>query len=382
MTAKKLTLNGMTVPHTLLVISALGMIGTSIYLMAHFFQTFYPIGLAEGQICQSAGFFSCDAAAYSPVSAIMGIPNALFGILAGCFLLFSSIFPSAKLEATNNTLARANALGCIVLFLYSIVVLGHLCPGCTIYYIFSLFAAYLFYRHSDKLGFNFKIVLSYAVITALSIGTLFYSFSLREQQQQEYKQHVINQYNGFGDFGDPTQESQYRLASSTEKFSDAPLRISIFSDFQCPYCSVLAKSMQRTILRYSGKINIQFFYYPLDSSCNGNMTSQMHPFACKASYLTACLPQNFPEIHDMMFEKGADIDNQWLDQIANEYKVTDCMNSDEAKKIVINSISAAGQFEIRSTPTMIINGKKVEGALSSTHLAMILDHLISLSEKK
>lgn len=375
-TPKSLTLNGMTVPHALLVIMSLGMLGSSIYLMGHFFQTFYPIGLAEGQICQTSGFFSCDAAAYSPVSAIFGVPNALYGILAGCFLLYSSFFPRVILERTNRTLTMANAIGCIVLFFYSIIILGHLCPGCTVYYFFSIAAAYLFHRYGGHYELNIKVIGSYAVIFLLSLGILFYSFKAREEQQQEYRHHVINQFKTFGEFGDPQIDSPFRLASATDKFSEAPLRISVFSDFQCPYCSILANSMERVMLRFQGKINIQYFHYPLDASCNPNMDSAMHPFACRAANLTACRPQDFKELHDQLFAKGRDISSEWLDDLAVKYQSKECIDSAKSKEVVSASIQAAKQYDIRSTPTLIINGRKVEGSLSSTHLSMILDYLL------
>ncbi len=376
---KNLTLQGMTVPHVLFMICSIGMIGASIYLLAHYFQTFYPIGLTEGQLCQSQGFISCDSVAYSPISAIFGIPISLFGILAGAFLLYSSIFPNVKLEATNNVFIRINAAGCIILFIYSIFGLQHLCPGCTMYYIFSLLAAWFFYKHSELFKVDFKVSAVYAVITVISSAVLLFSFHSREEAQLRYKKPVLNQFYSFPEFGEPKVESAYRNFSSTDKFADAPLRISVFSDFQCPYCQQLAKTLPRIAARYEGKLNIQFFFVPLDMSCNPSMTSPMHEFACKASYLTACSPKQFAELHDEIFDKGRGLSAEWLDKRTKELGIEKCVEAPETKKIILDHLQLASRFDIQSTPSMIINGRKVQGALSSTQLSIILDDLL---EKK
>ncbi|MCK5882356.1 MAG: thioredoxin domain-containing protein [Bacteriovoracaceae bacterium] len=378
---RNLTLQGMTVPHVLFLICTIGMISSSIYLLAHYFQTFYPVGLNEGQLCQSQGFISCDSVAYSPISAIFGIPISIFGILAGAFLFISSIFPSTKLEATNNIFTRVNAVGCIILALYSIFGLGHLCPGCSVYYVFSLLAAWFYFKHSELFNIDIKVSVIYVVITAVACSIVLYSFNAREDIQLRYKKPVLNQFYSFTDFGDPQYESKYRNLSSTEKFSDAPLRISVFSDFQCPYCQQLAKTLLRLNARYAGKLNIQFFFVPLDMSCNPNMKSPMHLLACKASYISACVPEQFAEVHDEIFGMGRGLTNQWLNERAKDLKVTDCMITPKVKKIVLNHLEVASKFEIESTPTMIINGKKVQGALSSTQLYIILDDLLEKSTK-
>lgn len=378
--SKNLTLHGMSVPHVMLILTSLAMIGVSVYLLAHYFQTFFPEGLTGGSLCNIQGFFSCDSVAYSPISRIFTIPISLFGILSGSFLVWSSIFPSKKLEETNHILTRINFAGCLTLFLYSIIFLGKLCPFCTLYYVFSGLACYLFYKYSDLKKINIKPIAIYAVITIISSSVIGYVINQKELKQDRMKGPLIEQFFSLPNLGTP--QSDYRNVSSTKKFSDAPVRISVFSDFECPFCSKLAESMKRVAVKYEGKINIQFISYPLDQECNSNVKRPFHAFACKASYIAACAKSNFNEVHDELFENVSNFSEAWLKKYAKEIGVLECMNSIDTKEKVVKMINMADQFNIQSTPIMLINGVKIEGVKPLKVYYMIIDEIIRRYDDK
>ena len=134
---KSLTLNGLSGLNFLFILNAAVMVGVSIYLSSHFYSTLYPTQLGEAKtLCDINNFFNCNAATYSPVSNVMGVPIAFFGIVVGLFFLVASLMPSENMERTASAVSKYNFVGCVALFIYSLVALGSLCPFCTVYYIF------------------------------------------------------------------------------------------------------------------------------------------------------------------------------------------------------------------------------------------------------
>src|SRR5665647_550995 len=135
MEQKTLTRNGISGLNFLFIITSIGMIGLSIYLTTHYYETLFPVTIGGNTICNISDYFNCDAATYSKISAIAGVPLAFFGIIVGLMFLFASFMPSQAMEKTASAVSKYNLIGCISLFIYSLVVLRHLCPFCTAYYL-------------------------------------------------------------------------------------------------------------------------------------------------------------------------------------------------------------------------------------------------------
>ncbi|MBL6988293.1 MAG: thioredoxin domain-containing protein [Bacteriovoracaceae bacterium] len=379
---KSLTLKGMTRSNIALIVVGIGMIIASGYLIAHFFETFYPEGLSTSSVCDVSGFFSCDAIAYSPIATIFSIPISVFGLLAGLFLVISSFFPSENLERTNHLLGLINVVLCLILFIYSIVGLNHLCPFCTVYYILSAVAYFLFFKYGIPLGApSYKVLGIYALVTIIVSGIFLYTIHNKKELIAKQAPLFIEQFYSYPDLGKPKQDLAYRLYSSTPNFSDAPIQITVFSDFQCPACKMLHSPISKIKSKYKGKINIQYSFYPLDNACNPKMTQALHTVACQASYLASCLPTDFARIHDELFEHQDELSVKWLNSYAQKEGATQCMNDIQTKEKIVKIIDMAGEFNVRSTPTLLINGVKIEGVLPLAHYYIILDEIVKRSKQ-
>lgn len=361
---------------------AVGMIAVSIYLTKHYFDVIYPSGLGGAStLCDISSFFNCDAATLSPLSNIAGIPISVGGMLVGLFLLAGFFFKTDAVEKTNHFLLWANIVGCLVLFIYSLVSLGSLCPMCTLYYVLSGIALFLLARSAGKPAVDFKVAGSYIVI-GLVTGGIFYAIAQGEAEKiNRMAPALIQSYNALPDLGAPEPESPYRLASATEKFTDAPIQVTMFSDFQCPACRMLSEVMHTVIKNYKGKVNAQYFFYPLDPNCNEAMKSPLHPYACQAAYLTSCLKDKFATVHDDIFENQGSLSTEWLQNYAKKENALECMNASKTKEQVIAMIKQAAPFNVKSTPTLLINGKKIEGVLPLNQMKVILDEILRNAQK-
>jgi len=371
----------------ILGILGLAIIATTAYLTQHYFIVKYPEpGISGGTFCNINQFFNCDVTTNSPFSNIAGIPISIFGMLFGLFLLLGAFLKNTAMHTTNKTLSYFNFFGCLLLFFYSLIALGGLCPMCTVYYILSGISAFIYWKYFTTAKINienlcdFKIIGLYTVLTIIAVVVINTKIDDKEKilnNLAAFKKSVIDDYYSYDNLGKPEIDSEYRLMSASENFSQAPIRITLFSDFQCPACKALEKVLPLIIKKYQGQANIQFFFYPLDIACNSQMQRSIgHDAACKSAYLAACLPKKFHTIHDDLFAKQDQITPSWVAEYAKKEGVSDCYNDPKTKEKVVRYIAAANAFNIKSTPSMLINGVKVEGVLPFKQLSIILDELI------
>ena len=374
---KTITLNGMTGMNFLSVLNALGMIIVSIYLTNHYYDTLFPTQLGGAStICNISNFFNCDAATYSPAASLMGIPTSIFGIIVGLLILVASLMPSEKMERTVSAFTKYNFIGCIVLFFYSLFVLGSLCPLCSIYYVLSGIACLLFW----KFGLNswkpeMKQTASWAVVV-IAAGVFFSQHTAgKANMKSKLNASIVKQFESLANLGDPVNESPYKIHMATEKFSDSPIRITIFSDFECPFCKVVADQVHELIRRYPKDISIQYMFYPLDHKCNPNVKNRFHENACDAAILAACDETKFVAVHDEIFANQGTIGSS-IKNIAEKHGLVSCLENDDIKNKVITSINGATQFNLKSTPTIIVNGKKIEGTIPNGQFFAIFEHIL------
>ena len=365
--------------HVLIILCSVLIIGVTAYLTNNYFAVHFPDGMSSSSACDINSFLNCDAATLSPLSNIFGVPISFFGLLIGIFALFGYLFNSPNYEGTLYGILTLNLAGCIILFFYSLISLGTLCPFCTLYYIFSGLLWFVFHKNvSTKAPHPAHLSVIGLIFIATSSGIYAYVDS-KSSGSEKLAKSLISQYDNLEDLGHPENPSNYRLSSATKDFEGAPLHISKFSDFQCPGCKVMSDQLHKIERTYPGKVNIQYFFYPLDTECNPNMQRPLHNLACKAAYLSTCLPEKFPEIHDKIFANQQDLSSKWLKNQAKEYGVLECMNSEQTKKKVVTMIEQAQKFNIQSTPSILLNGKKIEGVLPFNQMRILLDELLERS---
>jgi protein-disulfide isomerase/uncharacterized membrane protein len=375
--------------HAILIFCALCMIGTSIYLTNHYFSSHYTVGFTGSGLCELNSFFSCDKVTNSTASNIFGIPISLFGILNGILIFLGYMFTNRETEKSIALFVLVNGVLCGVLFLFSIFILGGLCPFCTVYYAFSITALYIFYKNSTFEKPDIKSFLIIGTFFLISSGAMYGFVQSKEREQKDIAnketaagKQMVEQYKALDNLGNPTPESPFSLIRATKSFSDSPIQLVIFSDFQCPACKMLSAVTHEIIKKYEGKVSIQYFFYPLDHNCNPEMNRPLHPFACQAAYLASCLPEKFGPVHDDIFKNQDGLSQAWLEDYAKKENVLECMKSQETKDKVVELIKQAKPFNISSTPTMLLNGVKVEGVIPMNSLIPILDYLIEKNEKK
>ena len=164
---------------------------------------------------------------------------------------------------------------------------------------------------------------------------------------------------------------------------DAPITIVEFSDFQCPYCRLGAKTIHSLMNRYPGKIRLVYRGFPLDPACNRFVTSRGHPVSCEATRAAICAHEQgkFEAAYAAIFENQADLapgkPEQWLSEEGTDMnKLKGCMGMPDATARIAKNIEDGNTLGVQSTPTFFVNGRKVQGALPIPVWSQIVEKLL------
>jgi protein-disulfide isomerase len=142
-----------------------------------------------------------------------------------------------------------------------------------------------------------------------------------------------------------------------------------FSDFACPACGQ-AFSDLRELLKTRPDVKLVFRHFPLDSKCNPRVAQQVHPEACQAAAAAECAGRlgRFWEFHDLLFGNQKGLDRDTLFRHARELGLDiaafrTCLDDPATMDRIAADVDAGTRFGIESTPTLFINGRRIEGSL-------------------
>jgi protein-disulfide isomerase len=176
-----------------------------------------------------------------------------------------------------------------------------------------------------------------------------------------------------------------RGASAT----DAKVTILVYDDFQCPYCAQGHKMLMSEILpEYKQHVRVVYKDFPL---------AQIHPWAIRAAVDANCLFEQKNEaywdyadyVHGNQSqirggEKEKSLEDQFarLDQAALSYgskhaldmpRLQACVKAHDETAVRASMKYGDETLGVESTPTLFVNGERVEGAIPAGDLRHVLD---------
>ena len=167
---------------------------------------------------------------------------------------------------------------------------------------------------------------------------------------------------------------------------NAPVQVVVFSSFECPACRSFATTLKDLHNKFGEKIGISFKNFPLSNICNPRLAENMQPNSCDAA-LAAIAAQNqgrFWEYHDQLFNSNLNDGSKLFSSIAATIGLdltkweTD-MHSETVKEKLTTDIHLANDLGINATPTIYINGKKVNSFQGSALTFLIENELKNIS---
>jgi len=161
-----------------------------------------------------------------------------------------------------------------------------------------------------------------------------------------------------------------------------------FDDFECPFCSRMHQTLFPEILKeYGDRITFVYKDYPL---------VEIHPWATHAAVDANCLATQNSDAywdfadyihanqHEVNNEKTPAARLEALDKLTilqaqkhslDTVKVQSCIKAQDDKAVKASMKEAEG-IGVEATPTLFVNGEKIDGAVPASELRAALDRAL------
>lgn len=366
-------------PLLLVIVSTLLAIATHAYLYSNHLQL--KSGSRESTpICHISSKFSCDAAVASQFSELFGVPLALWGVLAnfGLLVLVGMYLLGDRDNKRGLTSIYIASVGLaavsIIMAMISVLFLQSYCPFCILAYIFSfltLAGAHWYVGGFKNLRFDPGVITQFAII---GVPLLIMGFALH--------------YKAKGDAGDmePIIRAAVGKWQSGPKLEllvpfepivvgapkeKAKMTIVEFADFRCSHCRDAAPILKAFIQAHPDT-RLEFQVYPLDAQCNPQMQQgdgagcllAASVFCAQKLASTGVAVQDYVFLNQRSLFTPAAIKEKWADVAKVAGVAPDqllaCTETPEMKKLITDQAKLGNQVGIQGTPTIFVNGKKLE----------------------
>jgi protein-disulfide isomerase len=147
---------------------------------------------------------------------------------------------------------------------------------------------------------------------------------------------------------------------------DASVVIVEFSDFQCPYCGVFARTVLPALEKQyiqPGRVLLAFRQYPLQA---------IHPFAANAAAAAVCagIDGRFWELHDRLFQQQGRLQSDAVRSVAAAVGVDlarfdECLGS-QGPRQVKSDLAEAQELGMSGTPSFLLGYQERPGVVSVT----------------
>lgn len=162
--------------------------------------------------------------------------------------------------------------------------------------------------------------------------------------------------------------------------ANAPVTIVLFSDFECPYCQRVMPALEQTLEAYPEQVRLAYRHLPLSS---------LHPHALAAARAGVCAEAQgqFWPFLSAVFADDKPLEPLELRSVARSVKLDEpafdaCLTSDETKRRVDADVAEADVLGLSSTPSLLINGRLVRGAVPASALAEVIDDEIARNDRR
>lgn len=163
--------------------------------------------------------------------------------------------------------------------------------------------------------------------------------------------------------------------------ADAPVTIVEFADYQCPYCHQMEPTLASIREQYGDRIRFVYKDFPLP----------MHQYAEKAAEAALCAGQQgqYWAFHDALFA-GNTVDELQVDGLKktaaglklDQAKFASCLDSGAQSAVITQNINEGKAMGFSGTPTILINGYYLSGAVPKDVVTGVIDVELARSPKE
>lgn len=157
-----------------------------------------------------------------------------------------------------------------------------------------------------------------------------------------------------------------------------------FSDYQCGYCRKAHALIRKLVEVYGGKLRVVHRHFPLDHACNSLVKRNFHDKACLAARAAICADHQgrFWDYNDVLWEKSPNLERKHLVNYARAMgldvpKFETCLTSQDTEIHLQRDIRDGIGWGVSGTPSFVINGTFVKGALKEEAFRKLIDEALS-----
>ncbi len=372
---------------SLALCSSLLSAGLHTYLSIKFYGLRY--GFSNSSLCNINEKFNCDVASTSSFADIFNIPIALLGLLTNLVLAifilngFLSSKESHRPFRFGFYLANFVFFVSIVMAAISSLYLSSYCPFCIGTYFLSmicLISLYFTFPKDRELNIFADIPhlfkenkASLYLLFAVPILGFLINWDVQKRFTGErldlFIQESLQSWKNRNQFSfNPT--TGLIAGNDNAKFT-----IVEFADYLCPHCKNAVTSL-KTFMASHQNVKLIHKPFPLDGSCNPGLASNSkgNGIRCRLSYAAYCAEKEFKQgwdYHYFIFENQesfiglgslTDVDSKLCSfNQKNCEKLKNCMALEETENWVKTASKEGADAQVAGTPTIFINGVKLDG---------------------
>jgi len=144
----------------------------------------------------------------------------------------------------------------------------------------------------------------------------------------------------------------------------APVHMVIFSDFDCPACAMLAEQIPELVGRFGDSLCISYRHFPLSSHTESKTLAELAEVAREQG--------SFWPYHDSIFARQGELSQETLASLIEVLGLPEQWSASNGQAVE-QDITFARRLEVKSTPTVFINGRRIIGAYPLPIIEQIIE---------
>ncbi|MEW6351969.1 MAG: vitamin K epoxide reductase family protein [Thermodesulfobacteriota bacterium] len=399
----------------LLCLAVIGTFAAGYLSYRHVLLVSQSDSVGNSMLCRPSGKINCDAILLTEYATFLQgyVSSAALGLMGMTFLLWCVV------NGLVNERVRKLAWICLAIYLFSaigfstyyVIVMifdvSYLCTWCMVVHAVNLIALITVFWIAVKKRRHLLVPeistfgeRSYFVVGGLALSLfVFCATSLAERSLSfnDAKRRFEELAN------DPVVILAVLQASETYEVptgsadpvygkTDAPFRLVLFADFECPICDETDLFLKKLVAANKDLLHLVFKNYPLSNECNKAIldAGQFHPYSCEAARAAHAAfimggPGLFTKYGDLLFKNRRKLDNKSWTKFAEELKMDvgkfgKLMEpGSDADKKVNEDVELGVSLSIASTPQLFFEGKKIPINLKGEFLISVLERLVRVN---
>ncbi len=230
---------------------------------------------------------------------------------------------------------------------------------------------------STKFRFIFWVLAVYAATVVLSVVTLLVFAALKPDAPRPDQ--FLNGFTAFNGQTSSGARGQIKDLVPTTAPTLGPATASItiveFADLECPYCRAAVYPVRQLLAAYPNDVRLVFRHFPISS---------VHPLAEVLAQASMCAHDQgrFWAFHDRLYQEQESMSYNRMIELARSVgvdvdRLERCIKADTFDAAIRQDFTDAVALGGRGTPTWIVNGQKIEGALPFETWKTLIEKLLA-----